>query len=491
MRVVGRGGPQRAGRPFSLAQKMALCFLVALGTLLRAAPIADMPVSLDEALTWRTAAKPWTSFLTWSHHPDHPPLSFALVRLTTDLSGTDAEWALRLPSVVAGALAIPAAEAVGTAFSPAAGMALAALVAVDPVLVEQGRTARMYPLLLLVLLLAIPVAVRVVSGDHRPRRDWIALGLVLGAAIWTHALGLVAWVAVLATLPLARNGRARLRLSGSLLLAGALAIPGLMALWGGDFAGRGRPEGMTALVSEWRSVVRGLLDPFRLGRPGWPLAAAGIAGLAVFARRAPVTAFMLGAIAALTVISVLLAAPGRPFGVERYLIPVHLAALAGMSALAASPHGPRRRMAALVCTGIVVLAFAWRALPRVMPPAHRVGAVARALAREIVPGAPVVFRPAYLRHVGAYYGIRPSVEEPERGTVWIVTQDQRFLHLGTGGALSGEVRRRLPRVAAARGAAVDLEAVERMLRLERALAIRIGEGGVRVLPPDGLGDAGI
>ena len=113
----------------------------------------------------------------------------------------------------------------------------------------------------------------------------------------------------------------------------------------------------------------------------------------------------------------------------------------------------------------------------------------RALA-PISKGTPVIFRPAYLRHVGAYYGIRPAVEEPERGTVWIVTQDQRFLRLGTGGALPGEVRRRLPAVAARRGIAVDLEALDRTLRLKRALAIRIGEEGVRILTPEGLGDAG-
>ena len=491
MRDERRGGLPRAGRPFSLAQKVALCFLVALGTLLRAAPIADRPVSLDEALTWRTAARPWTSFLTWSHHPDHPPLSFAIVRLTTDLAGTDAEWALRLPSVVAGALAVPAAVVVGTAFSPAAGLALAAFVAVDPVLVEQGRSARMYPLLALLLLVAVASASRVARGDSRHPHGWIGLGFVLGATLWTHALGVIAWLAVLAILPLVRDGRARVGLAGSLLLAAALAIPGVIALWDGDFGARGRPEGMTAVVSEWQSVVRGLLDLFRLGRPGWPLVAAGIAGLVVFARRARVTAFVLGAIAALTVISVLLAAPGRPFGVERYLVPVHLAALAGMSALAASPHRPRMRIAALVCTGIVVLAFAWRALPRVMPPAHRVGAVARALAPEILPGAPVVFRPAYLRHVGAYYGIGPAVEEPEQGPVWIMTHDQRFLRLGTGSALPEEVRRLIPGVATVRGVAVDLEALESTLRLERALAIRIDEEGVRVMTPEGPGDAGI
>jgi len=488
MRDEGRGGPHSAGRPSSLARAAVLCLLVALGTLLRAAPIADRPLSLDEALTWRTAGKPWTDFLTWSHHPDHPPLSFALVRAATDLAGTDAEWVLRTPAVVAGALAIPAAAAVGAAFSPTAGMALAALVALDPELVEQGRVARMYPLFLLLLLLAIALSARLAEGHDRRHGVWIALGLVLGAALWTHALGVVVWLAVLATLPLA--GRpARGRLAGSLLLSGALAIPGVLAILRGDLGGRGRPEGIVDVASEWRSVAGGILGLFGIGVAGWLLVLAGIAGLAVFARRAPVSAFLFGAVAAFTAVAVLLAAPGRPFGVDRYLIPVHATVLAGLSALAASPRRPRWRMAALVSAAFVVVTLAWRALPRDLPSPHRLGAVVRALA-PISKGTPVIFRPAYLRHVGAYYGIRPAVEEPERGTVWIVTQDQRFLRLGTGGALPGEVRRRLPAVAARRGIAVDLEALDRTLRLKRALAIRIGEEGVRILTPEGLGDAG-
>jgi 4-amino-4-deoxy-L-arabinose transferase-like glycosyltransferase len=484
-----RGGPHSAGRPFSLAQTVALCFAVALGTLLRAVPISERPVSLDEALTWRTAARPWTEFLSWSHHPDHPPLSFALVRLTMDLAGTDAEWALRLPSVLAGALAIPAAAAAGAAFSPAAGVALAALVAVDPVLVEQGRVARMYPLLFLFLLLTLASATRLAGEHERRSRAWIGLGLALGAAIWTHALGVAAWLAALACLPLARPSKARARLGGSLLLAAALAIPGVIAFLRGDLGGRGRPGGIADVAGEWEFVAGGALGLFGLGIAGWLLVPAGILGLAVLARRSPFPALLLGGIAALTVIAVLAAAPARPFGVERYLIPVHLAVLAGVSVLAVSPRGPVWRMGTLCCTAIIILAFSWRALPRDAPSAHLVGALARALAVEIAPETPVVFRPAYLRHVGAYYGIRPAVEEPERGTVWIVTQDQRFLRLGTEGALPGEVRRRLPRVAAARGAAVDLEALERRLKSEHALGIRLRDGEVHVLSPGVAGDA--
>jgi hypothetical protein len=246
---------------------------------------------------------------------------------------------------------------------------------------------------------------------------------------------------------------------------------------------------MTAVAGEWRSVAGGVLGLFKLGRPGWLLVLVGAAGLVVFARRARITAYLLGAIACVTVIAVMVAASGRPFGLERYLIPVHLATLAGVSAMAAFIARRGRRTLSLGVTALVILALAWRALPRAFPPAHRIGAVTRALALEIAPETPVVFRPAYLRHVGAYYGIRPAVEEPERGTVWIVTQDQRFLRLGTGGALPGEVRRRLPLVAAARGTAVDLEDLESTLRLEQALGIRIGEDGVRVLAPEGPGDA--
>ncbi|MGH7567076.1 MAG: hypothetical protein ACREK2_09625, partial [Gemmatimonadota bacterium] len=51
----GGGGPHRADRPSSSSRSIAIVLLVVLGTLLRAAPIGDRPVSLDEAQTWRTA----------------------------------------------------------------------------------------------------------------------------------------------------------------------------------------------------------------------------------------------------------------------------------------------------------------------------------------------------------------------------------------------------------------------------------------------------
>ena len=83
------------------------------GALPRIWPALSWPIRHDEVLTWLTAQADPIAFLDWTHHHHHPPLSFALVRVSTALTGTDAEWALRLPSLLAGLACIPVAYAVG------------------------------------------------------------------------------------------------------------------------------------------------------------------------------------------------------------------------------------------------------------------------------------------------------------------------------------------------------------------------------------------
>src|SRR4051794_40064720 len=57
-----------------------------------------LPTFADEVRTWRDGVKtPYLKILTWRNNPDHVPLSYLLVKITCNLFGTDANWALRLP----------------------------------------------------------------------------------------------------------------------------------------------------------------------------------------------------------------------------------------------------------------------------------------------------------------------------------------------------------------------------------------------------------
>ena len=194
----------------------------------------------------------------------------------------------RLPSVVAGALTIPAAAAVGSAFSPVAGLVLAALVAVDPELVEQARTARMYPLLALLLLLAVGSTARMATGKDRRRFTWVGLGLVLGAAIWTHSLGVVVWLAVVAVVPFARGVRGRL--GGRWPRRGA-RDSGSRISWCG-LGARGHPAGIqAAVVRPVDDGCREISSGSSLRNAGWLLLPAWLAGLWLLAPQVTGTAF--------------------------------------------------------------------------------------------------------------------------------------------------------------------------------------------------------
>ena len=164
------------------------------GALPRIWPALSWPIRHDEVLTWLTAQADPIAFLNWTHHHHHPPLSFALVRVSTALTGTDAEWALRLPSLLAGLACIPVAYAVGrTLGSRAGGVLLALLIAFDPLLVDQARQARMYSLYALLFLATIYGLARLDNERSVSTRWWVLTGLALASAFWTHVLALVLW----------------------------------------------------------------------------------------------------------------------------------------------------------------------------------------------------------------------------------------------------------------------------------------------------------
>jgi mannosyltransferase len=153
-----------------------------------------------------------------------PPLYYALAWLWTQLTGTG-EYGLRSLSALAGVATVPVAYLLGAELRDRrAGIAAAAFVAVNPMLLWYSQEARGYALLVLLTSLSLLYFLRALD---RPRGDLTLWGVFSGLAMATHyfalfpVLGEGAWL-------LWRRGREALRgvwiVAGFGLLLAPLAI---------------------------------------------------------------------------------------------------------------------------------------------------------------------------------------------------------------------------------------------------------------------------
>ena len=86
---------------------------MAVGSVLRAYPIASRLLWYDEAADWLSSAKSagvhYSQFFFWTHDFEAAPLMFFIRRVFMDLMGSEAEWVQRLPAVVLSIGCIPLA----------------------------------------------------------------------------------------------------------------------------------------------------------------------------------------------------------------------------------------------------------------------------------------------------------------------------------------------------------------------------------------------
>lgn len=141
----------------------------------------------DEAQTLSVARLPWDEIVQRAYRP---PLYHYLLNVWSTLVPESEFW-LRLPSALIGALVPPLILAIGTRlYGRRTGLLAGLLAAISPALVAYSQELRMYSLLAFEFALLCWLTIRLLSRAPSRGRTWIAFGLTVIAALYTHYFAL-------------------------------------------------------------------------------------------------------------------------------------------------------------------------------------------------------------------------------------------------------------------------------------------------------------
>lgn len=341
-------GPAGAAR---LSYAVTATLLGALGLGLRLRHLGDV-IRIDEATTYvRFVTRPWRGALTAYDIPNNHILNTALAKASTAVFGP-AEWALRLPNLVAGVATLALVALLARRwFGRVAAVAALAVVAVSPVSIQYSVLARGYGLAACFGLLALLALDRRYDAA-RPAGWTIAAALAAAAALYAVPSSIM-FVLPLAACDLVATLGRRPRAFGKWLAvwAGAAALTALLflpviAVNGARlfFANEYNALRELPYMDQYlRLYGRSLADARTFGAGGpwlWlPLFAAGVvAGT----RRRKAYGLLLASCAALAVVLFAVGTP-LPSRLFHYFVP--LLAL-GVGALGRRGRGPGHRRGA-------------------------------------------------------------------------------------------------------------------------------------------------
>jgi mannosyltransferase len=214
-----------------------LALLTLLAGAMRRYHLGQQGLWFDEADIVMRARQPLPDLLRNFIHPgENGPLYTLGLAGWVRLLGAS-EVAVRLPSAIAGTLAIPAMYALGRRLrGPRLGLIAAALLTISPYAHWYAQDAKMYSLL---VLLTIVTTWLLLTALHRGGSLWIVYGVAAAITLGVHAtflLVLVAHAAIAVAVWRAGYGvrpeRRQMRLLG--LLVGLAALP--LLIWGIIFA---------------------------------------------------------------------------------------------------------------------------------------------------------------------------------------------------------------------------------------------------------------
>jgi uncharacterized membrane protein len=145
---------------------------------------------LDEAISIHQANLSFHDMFENLQYADrHPPLHHIVLWLTVRVFG-DGELAVRLPSLIAGTLVIPALYLLGRElYDRRTGLVAASFGAASPLLIWYSQEARMYAFVTLFGLLALWTQLRAIRDGGA--LNWAAYMLATAALLWSHYFGLL------------------------------------------------------------------------------------------------------------------------------------------------------------------------------------------------------------------------------------------------------------------------------------------------------------
>ncbi|MCG7207113.1 glycosyltransferase family 39 protein [Streptomyces arenae] len=381
----------------------------------------------DEAVTYQVARRTVPQIWRLLHGVDAVHgLYYLLMHVVLAVApGRPGEVDLRLPSVCAAAVTASLVAALGARLArPRVGLWAGLLFAVTPLVGHYAQEGRSYALVAAGATGATLVFVR--AAAEGGRRTWALYGGVLAVTCWLHEFAVLLLLAHAGTLALARSSgrvwRGWCCAAGGVVLS-LLPMVVVSGTQSAQVAWLTEPDVETA-----QELLRQYLGP--TDGVYWACLALGLLGLTrLVGRRGEVTlAAVALPLAVLPPVALMLASQFTPLYVDRYVLyalagaPLLVALgadrLAGMlGRLWSHGTGTAPRSPAFTLAGVlaVVLAFTHQVpllradrVPGTRP--DDLGAVARAVARVLRPGDPVLFLPAHAR------GTELTYPEDFRGT---------------------------------------------------------------------------
>jgi len=183
-RLPQRGEPDTSRRTALLV----LAGLILAGLVLRLA--VPRGIWLDEAISIHQARLSLHGLFENLYNGDRQPPLYHLVLWLTVRAFGHGEFAVRLPSLIAGTLVIPVLYELGRElYDRRTGLIAAAFAAVSPLLVWYAQEVRMYEFVALFGLLALLTQLRVIRSSTM--LNWAAYILATAALLWSHYFGLL------------------------------------------------------------------------------------------------------------------------------------------------------------------------------------------------------------------------------------------------------------------------------------------------------------
>ena len=170
-----------------------LLWIVGAGAWLRLRNLGADSIWLDEAVSWTQSKGTLIELVSKTARDNYPPLHNLLLYAFMNVSGTDTEWVLRLPSAILGIANIAAIYWLGSLVRDRiSGLLAAALLAVSTTHIYYSQEARMYSLLALATTLYAAAALFFVRSPSRNRAVLVAACGV--ALLYSHPFGTWNWL---------------------------------------------------------------------------------------------------------------------------------------------------------------------------------------------------------------------------------------------------------------------------------------------------------